>query len=155
MTRTVLRGAYALRGASLGFERRPLDVLIEGERIAAIEPANAVQSADQVMIFTRLLNDKSEFPLASSVRGDVPKELDQIIARALALDPLVRFDDGAWYCPDHALLVTAKTLVTLYGVEGDADWSTICELIAETLPDVIRKVEEPKGYPRRLDPTLS
>ena len=49
MTRTVLRGAYALRGAQLGFERRPLDVLIEGERIAAIEPAGAVQDADEVI----------------------------------------------------------------------------------------------------------
>lgn len=76
--------------------------------------------------------------------------------RIIALpEGMVRFDDGAWYCPNHALLVTAKTLVTLYRVEGDADWSMICELIAETLPDVIRKVEEPKGYPRRLDPTPS
>lgn len=49
MTRTVLRGAYALRGSDFGFERRALDVLIEGERIAAIEPANAVQHADQVI----------------------------------------------------------------------------------------------------------
>lgn len=49
MTRTVLRGAFALRGADLGFERRALDVLIEGERIAAIEAANTVQGADEVI----------------------------------------------------------------------------------------------------------
>ncbi len=28
------------------------------------------------------------------------------------------------------------------------------ELIGETLPDVIRKVEDGEGYPRRLDRTL-
>jgi guanine deaminase len=49
MTRTVLRGAYALQGPDLGFERRALDVLVEGERIAAIEPAGAVRDADEVV----------------------------------------------------------------------------------------------------------
>lgn len=76
--------------------------------------------------------------------------------RIIALpEGMVRFDDGAWYCPSHALLTVGKTLVLLYRVEGDADWSGICELIAETLPEVIRKVEEPKGYRRRLDRTPS
>lgn len=76
--------------------------------------------------------------------------------RIIALpEGMVQFADGPWYCPSHALLLAAKTLVLLYRVEGDADWSSICELIAETLPDVIRKVEEPRGYPRRLDPTPS
>ena len=42
MTRTVLRGACALRSSGFDFERRPLDVLIEGERITAIEPANTI-----------------------------------------------------------------------------------------------------------------
>ena len=37
------------------------------------------------------------------------------------------------------LLVTARALVGLYQVEGDADWSEICAVIAEVLPEVIRK----------------
>ena len=45
MTRTVLRGACALRSSGFDFERRPLDVLIEGERITAIEPANTISDA--------------------------------------------------------------------------------------------------------------
>jgi len=56
-------------------------------------------------------------------------------------DRMVQLDSGAGYCPRHGLLVATKTLVALYKVEGDADWSAICELIAEVLPDVIRKVE--------------
>src|SRR3954471_627497 len=36
--RTLLRDAVPLLGDALAFERRPLDVLIEGDRIAAIEP---------------------------------------------------------------------------------------------------------------------
>jgi guanine deaminase len=55
MSRTVLRGAYALRGAELAFERRPLDVVIEGERIAAIEAAGTVREADQVVDLSRRL----------------------------------------------------------------------------------------------------
>jgi guanine deaminase len=55
MSRTVLRGAYALRGAELAFERRALDVVIEGERIAAIEPANSVREADQIVDLSRRL----------------------------------------------------------------------------------------------------
>ena len=55
MSRTVLRGAYALRGAQLAFERRAFDVVIEGERIAAIEPANSVRDADEVIDLSRRL----------------------------------------------------------------------------------------------------
>ena len=55
MSRTVLRGAYALRGSALAFERRPLDVVIEGERIAAIEAANTVREADHVVDLSRRL----------------------------------------------------------------------------------------------------
>ena len=65
-------------------------------------------------------------------------------------DGMVQADDGAWFCPRHALLNIARTLLTLYRVQGDADWSQICELIAETLPDVIAKVEAADG--RHLDP---
>ena len=64
---------------------------------------------------------------------------------------MVQFDDGPWYCPSHALLLVAKTLVLLYRVEGDADWSSMCELIAETLPDVITKVEAAESGGVRFD----
>ena len=60
-------------------------------------------------------------------------------------DRMVQADDGAWFCPRHALLNIAKALLTLYRVEGDADWSQICELIAETLPGVIAKAEAADG----------
>lgn len=55
MRRTVLRGAYALRGAELSFERRPLDVVIEGDRIAGVEPTTTVRDADQVVDLSRRL----------------------------------------------------------------------------------------------------
>jgi 5-methylthioadenosine/S-adenosylhomocysteine deaminase len=55
MKRTVLRGARALLGAELVFDQRPLDVLIEGERIAAIEPAGSVTDADAVIDLSRHL----------------------------------------------------------------------------------------------------
>jgi pimeloyl-ACP methyl ester carboxylesterase len=43
------------------------------------------------------------------------------------------------------LLNIAKTLLALYRTPGDAEWSQICELIAETLPGVIAKVEVADG----------
>src|SRR5438046_9145741 len=55
MTRTVLRGAYALLGSGFDFERRPLDVLVDGERISAIEPANSIHDAGAVIDLTRHL----------------------------------------------------------------------------------------------------
>ncbi len=66
---------------------------------------------------------------------------------------MVQFDDGAWCCPRHGLLVTAKALVALYqvGVEGDVDWSEVCAVIAEVLPQVIRKVEATEGGSLVLD----
>ena len=60
-------------------------------------------------------------------------------------DRMVQADDGVWFCPGHALLNVAKTLLALYRTPGDADWSQICELIAETLPGVIAKVEVADG----------
>jgi hypothetical protein len=66
---------------------------------------------------------------------------------------MVQFDDGAWYCPCHGLLVTGKALVALYQVEGDADWSEICAVIGEVLPEVIRKVEAAESGAGHLDPT--
>lgn len=59
---------------------------------------------------------------------------------------------GAWYCPRHGLLVTAKALLGLYQVEGDADWSEICAVIREVLPEVIHKVEAGEIGAARLDP---
>jgi guanine deaminase len=47
--RTVLRGASALLGDRHLHEPRPLDVLVEGGRIAAIEPAGTVERADAVV----------------------------------------------------------------------------------------------------------
>lgn len=61
-------------------------------------------------------------------------------------------DDSAWYCPRHGLLVTAKALVALYQVEGDADWSEICAVIGEVLPEVIRKVEAAERGAGRFGP---
>jgi len=43
--RTLLRGAVALLGDELAFERRPLDVLVEGDRITAIEPARRTSTS--------------------------------------------------------------------------------------------------------------
>ena len=60
-------------------------------------------------------------------------------------DRMVQTDDSAWFCPRHALLSIARTLLTLYRTPGDADWSKIRELIAETLPDVIAKAEAADG----------
>src|SRR6266849_3909756 len=55
MTRTVLRGVYALSGPELRFERRQLDILIEGERITAIEPENTISDAAVIDLSRHLL----------------------------------------------------------------------------------------------------
>jgi 5-methylthioadenosine/S-adenosylhomocysteine deaminase len=55
MTGTVLRGACALRGAALEFDRRPLDILIVGDRIEAIEPAGTIAGADTTIDLSRRL----------------------------------------------------------------------------------------------------
>ncbi len=60
--------------------------------------------------------------------------------RAL-MDEMVQFPAGEWYCPSHGLLLAARDLVSLYRVEGDADWTAICEIIAELLPALVTKVE--------------
>ena len=57
------------------------------------------------------------------------------------LDTMVQLAGGEWYCPIHGLLFGAKDLVSLYRVEGDADWTAISEIIGETLPDLVAKVE--------------
>jgi hypothetical protein len=56
-------------------------------------------------------------------------------------EEMVRVASGAWYCPVHALLLAAKDLVTLYRVEGEADWTRISEILAEELPQLVPKAE--------------
>ena len=56
-------------------------------------------------------------------------------------DEMVQFTTGSWFCPVHALFLAASDLVSLYRVEGAADWKGISEVIAEALPDIIAKVE--------------
>ena len=53
--RTLLRGASALLGEDLVFDGRPLDVLIEGDRIAAIEPAGTIGNADRLVEMAKRL----------------------------------------------------------------------------------------------------
>src|SRR3989442_1151973 len=55
MTGTLLRGASALLGPGLAFERRPLDVLVEDDRISAIEPASSIHDAGAVIDLSRHL----------------------------------------------------------------------------------------------------
>ena len=64
---------------------------------------------------------------------------------------MVEFDGGAWYCPRHGLLLPATTLVALYRVEGDADWSSISDLIGHTLPEAVRKVDTVEAGARTHD----
>ena len=47
--RTLLRNARALLGDAMAFDGRPRDVLIEGDRIAAIEAAGTLYAADHVI----------------------------------------------------------------------------------------------------------
>jgi 5-methylthioadenosine/S-adenosylhomocysteine deaminase len=54
-SRILLRGATALLGDDLAFDRRPLDVLVEGGRIAAIAPAGALGGADTLIDLTNRL----------------------------------------------------------------------------------------------------
>ena len=61
-------------------------------------------------------------------------------AKAL-IKEMVQFPTGEWYCPSHGLLLAARDLVSLYRVEGDADWTAICEIIAELLPALVAKAE--------------
>ena len=57
-------------------------------------------------------------------------------------DRMVRGDDGTWHCPPHALIVAARSLVSLYHAEGEADWTAIAELIGETLPEILQRLDE-------------
>jgi hypothetical protein len=52
---------------------------------------------------------------------------------------MVRVQSGAWYCPNHELVLLARDLVSLYRAEGETDWTAISQIIREALPDVIAK----------------
>ena len=67
-------------------------------------------------------------------------EYERCRVKAL-MDEMVQFPTGEWYCPHHGLLLAARDLVSFYRVEGDADWTAICEIIAELLPELVAKVE--------------
>jgi guanine deaminase len=47
--RTLLRGARVLLGDALAYDGRPRDVLVAGDRIAAIEPAGTLGAADRIV----------------------------------------------------------------------------------------------------------
>lgn len=65
------------------------------------------------------------------------------------IDDMVQFDSAEWYCPTHALLAVARDLVRLYRTEGEADWTAICEILGETLPEILAAVEpDPRRSPR-------
>src|SRR5262245_36757755 len=55
MRRTVLRGASALLGEELRFEKRPLDVAVVGTTIAGIGPAGSLHGEEIVDLGGRLL----------------------------------------------------------------------------------------------------
>jgi hypothetical protein len=57
------------------------------------------------------------------------------------MDEMVQFGFGAWYCPEHGLLIAAKDPVALYRVEGEADWTAIREIIINILPELMAKAE--------------
>ena len=60
-------------------------------------------------------------------------------------DEMVQFTTGSWFCPVHGLFLAASDLVSLYRVEGEADWKGISEVIAEALPDIVQKFERSEG----------
>lgn len=49
MARLVLSGALIMRDGQMAFRPDPVDILIEDDRIAAIEPAGSIQTADHVV----------------------------------------------------------------------------------------------------------
>jgi 5-methylthioadenosine/S-adenosylhomocysteine deaminase len=52
---TILRGAYALLGEELRFERKALDIAIEGRKISRIAPAGSLQGGEVIDLGGRLL----------------------------------------------------------------------------------------------------
>ena len=60
-------------------------------------------------------------------------------------EEMVQLAGSEWHCPGHGLLLAARHLVALYRAESDADWTVISEIIGETLPDIVVKVEAQEG----------
>jgi hypothetical protein len=67
-----------------------------------------------------------------------------------APDAMVQRDEGAWYCPPHGLVAVVEELIALYRVPGVADWNVICEIISDTLPQLLAKLRAWRATPRRL-----
>lgn len=63
-------------------------------------------------------------------------------------EEMVQGASGVWQCPNHALLLAARDLVSLYQCEGEADWTAISEIIGEQLPEIVKKVEAFWPFPR-------
>ena len=66
---------------------------------------------------------------------------------------MFRYYDGTWYCPRHGLIVATRALVALHRAEGEADWSAISEMIAETLPEILRRIDATERSSGRLEST--
>jgi hypothetical protein len=64
---------------------------------------------------------------------------------------MFRYEDGTWYCPRHALVVAARALAALYRTEGEADWSAMSEIIGETLPEILRRIDARESSSGRLE----
>jgi hypothetical protein len=64
---------------------------------------------------------------------------------------MFRYDDGTWSCPRHGLVVADRALVALYRAEGEADWSAMSELIGETLPEILHRLDATERSSGRLE----
>ena len=73
MARTILRGVRALLGHEQRYEARPLDIVVEGDRIAAIMPEGQACEGEVLLMPDRLVApegqpDREElFPRAVSL----------------------------------------------------------------------------------------
>ena len=61
------------------------------------------------------------------------------------LEAMTQLAGGEWFCIPHALLAAARDLVALYRVEGEADWTTISEILGETLPRLVEQADAVLG----------
>jgi hypothetical protein len=60
-------------------------------------------------------------------------------------EEMVQLAGGEWHCPGHGLLLLARHLVALYRAESDAGWPAISNIIGQTLPEILVKVESQEG----------
>ncbi len=56
-------------------------------------------------------------------------------------EDMVQMEGGAWYRPGHALLLAAKTPVSLYRVDGEADYTAISEVLGESPPEILTNLD--------------